>query len=133
MAKTCQTYWNTISPENRHLWGAVPGTDGLVEACTLASDETTGDYTRLTRFLPGADSTSSSAKAHDYPEEVFIISGSLYDRAFDRWLRAGDYASRPPGEAHGGFRTDEGCLVVEVSFPSQARRVRLPRNSGVRV
>jgi hypothetical protein len=32
---------------------------------------------------------------------------------------SGDYASRPPGEPHGPFRTDEGCLVLEISFPSQ--------------
>jgi hypothetical protein len=41
---------------------------------------------------------------------------------FQRWLRAGDYASRPPIELHGGFRIDEGCLVLEVSFPSQGQR-----------
>jgi len=36
--------------------------------------------------------------------------------------RMGDYASRPPGEAHGPFRTDEGCLVLEMSYPSQTVR-----------
>jgi hypothetical protein len=36
--------------------------------------------------------------------------------------RKGDYASRPPGEPHGPFRTNEGCLVLEVSFPSQANK-----------
>jgi len=40
--------------------------------------------------------------------------------AFDRWLDKGDYASRPPGEVHGPFRTDEGCLVLEISYPSQS-------------
>jgi hypothetical protein len=34
----------------------------------------------------------------------------------DRWLKAGDYASRPPGELHGPFKTDVGCVVLEVSF-----------------
>jgi hypothetical protein len=37
--------------------------------------------------------------------EVFIVSGRLYDKGFDIWLEAGHYASRPPGERHGSFKT----------------------------
>jgi len=33
----------------------------------------------------------------------------------------GDYASRPPGELHGPFRTEDGCLVLEISYPSRSR------------
>ena len=58
-------------------------------------------------------------KVHAYPEEVFIISGRLYDQAFGLWLEAGHYASRLPGERHGPFRTDVGCVVLEVSFPQR--------------
>jgi hypothetical protein len=29
--------------------------EGIAEQVTLAIDHETGDYTRLTRFLPGAD------------------------------------------------------------------------------
>ncbi|MCK9397436.1 MAG: hypothetical protein M0Q44_17840 [Methylobacter sp.] len=61
----------------------------------------------------------SVGKGHPYPEEVFIVSGRLYDQAFDIWLEAGHYASRPPGELHGPFKTDVGCVVLEVSFPSR--------------
>jgi hypothetical protein len=50
---------------------------------------------------------------------VFIVSGRLYDEAFDMWLEAGHYASRPPGEIHGPFKTDIGCVVLEVSFPNR--------------
>jgi hypothetical protein len=57
---------------------------------TLAIDDETGDYTRLTWFAPGADTTAFGSKSHDYPEEVFIVEGSLYDAAFDRWLEKGD-------------------------------------------
>jgi quercetin dioxygenase-like cupin family protein len=121
MPKSCRTYWNALAPEHGHLWTKVEGTNGKVEFYTLAIDEKNGDYTRLTRFLPGADTTASGANSHDYPEEVYIVSGRLYDHAFDRWLEAGDYASRPPGEAHGPFKTDAGCLVLEVSYPSQAK------------
>ncbi len=34
----------------------------------------------------------------------------------------GHYASRPPGEVHGPFRTDVGCVVLEVSFPKRTSR-----------
>lgn len=36
-------------------------------------------------------------------------------------LDAGHYASRLPGELHGPFRTDIGCVVLEVSFPNRIR------------
>jgi hypothetical protein len=91
----------------------------MAEELTLSSDPVSGDYTRLTRFLPGADTSLFGGKCHDYPEEIYIISGRLHDAAFDLWLESGHYASRPPGEVHGPFRTDVGCLVLEVSFPGR--------------
>lgn len=94
--------------------------DGVAEELTLAIDEETGDYTRLTRFKPEADTSSFGPRKHDYPEEIMIIEGRLYDAAFDRWLEVGDYASRPPDEVHGPFKTESGCVVLEMSFPSQS-------------
>jgi hypothetical protein len=91
----------------------------VAEEVTLSIDPETEEYTRLTRFLPGADTRAFGGKSHDYPEEVFVVSGRLYDAAFDLWLEAGHYASRPPGELHGPFRTDDGCVVLEVSFPNR--------------
>lgn len=120
MAKSTIPYWNTLAPEHRARWAAVRGLEGIAEELTLSMDEASGEYTRLTRFLPGADTTPFGGKTHAYPEEVFIVSGRLYDHAFGRWLEAGDYASRPPGELHGPFHTDVGCIVLEVSFPNRA-------------
>lgn len=120
MAKDTASYWNPMLPANSHRWNPVNGMEGVAEEVTLAIDEVTGDYTKLTRFKPGADTSSSGSRSHDYPEEIMIIEGRLYDAAFDRWLVAGDYASRPPGEEHGPFKTDSGCVVLEVSFPSQS-------------
>ncbi len=54
MSKTTATYWNPLSPENRKKWKPVEGLEGMAEEVTLAIDEDTGDYTRITRFLPGA-------------------------------------------------------------------------------
>ena len=121
MAKSTATYWNPLSDEHRSRWTPIKGLEGMAEELTLSMDETTGEYTRLTRFLPGADTTQFGGKSHVYPEEVFIVSGRLYDAAFDQWLEAGHYASRPPSELHGPFKTDVGCVVLELSFPDRAR------------
>lgn len=124
MAKSTRTYFNALVADHADEWRWVEGLEGVAEELTLAIDDATGDYTRLTRFAPGADTTPFGGKSHDYPEEVFIVDGRLYDAAFDLWLEQGDYASRPPGEVHGPFRTETGCLVLEISFPSQAKRKR---------
>jgi len=108
-----------LAPESRAHWTAIKGLEGMAEELTLSIDPVTGEYTRLTRFLAGADTSPFGGKTHTYPEEVFIVSGRLYDQAFGRWLEAGDYASRPPGELHGPFKTDIGCVVLEVSFPNR--------------
>jgi len=120
MAKSTVTYWNTLASEHADQWQPIEGTDGMLEELTLAMDEATGDYTRLTRFKAGANTKDFGGKSHDYPEEIYIISGRLYDAAFGTWLEAGHYASRPPHEVHGPFLCEEDCLVLEVSFPSQA-------------
>jgi hypothetical protein len=119
MTKSTATYWNPLDPANREDWKPTDGLEGSVEELTLSTDSASGEYTRLTRFHPGADTTSLGSKSHDYPEEVFIVSGRLYDEAFDKWLVAGHYASRPPGEVHGPFKTEEGCIVLEISFPNK--------------
>ena len=121
MPKTTATYWNPLRPENREHWKPVEGLEGTAEELTLSIDHGTGEYTRLTRFLPGADTTPFGGKSHLYPEEVFIVSGRLYDRAFNMWLETGHYASRPPGEVHGPFKTDAGCIVLELSFPGRSQ------------
>ena len=120
LPKSTATYWNALHPDNRGRWDPIAGLEGMAEELTLSIDPVSGEYTRLTRFLPGADTSSFGGKTHPYPEEVFIVSGRLYDQAFDLWLEAGYYASRPPGELHGPFKSDTGCVVLEVSFPNHA-------------
>jgi len=120
MGKSTTTYFNPLLPEHADAWTPIPGLEGSAEEITLSRDPHTGEYTRLTRFLPGADTSACGAKAHAYPEEIFVVAGRLYDQAFALWLTPGHYASRPPGELHGPFRTDEGCLLLEVSFPNRS-------------
>ena len=119
MAKTTITYWNPLSSANEGKWQDIEGLEGIAEELTLSIDEETSEYTRLTRFHPGADTTPLGGKSHEYPEEIFVISGRLYDQAFDVWLETGRYTSRPPGEVHGPFKTDIGCTVLELSFPNK--------------
>ena len=120
MAKSTDTYWNPLSVESNERWTSIEGMEGLAEELTLAIDEKTGDYTRLTRFKAGADTSAFGAKSHDYPEEIMMLQGRLYDAAFGKWLETGDYASRPPGEVHGPFKTETGCVVLEISYPSES-------------
>lgn len=100
--------------------GVIAGTNGELEPLTLSMDVITGDYTRLTRFKSCADTSMFGGKSHYYPEEIYIISGRLFDVAFNVWLEVGDYASRPPFEVHGPFICEQECLVLEISYPSQA-------------
>jgi hypothetical protein len=120
MAKSTVPYWNVLTNSRDDQWEIIEGTEGLLAQLTLAIDPESGDYTRLTRFQPGADTQDQGVKSHDYPEEILILKGRLYDAAWDLWLEAGDYASRPPRERHGPFKTDVECIVLEISYPSQA-------------
>lgn len=121
MSKTTVAYWNPLADSNRNLWTPVVGMEGVAEELTLATDPVSGEYTRLTRFLPGSDTIRFGGKSHRYPEEIFIVSGRLFDKAFGQWLEQGHYASRPPGEVHGPFKTDIGCVVLELSFPNRVQ------------
>ncbi len=96
MSKSTNTYWNPLLIENKNQWSPIEGMEEYAEELTLAIDETTGDYTRLTRFKPGADTSKFGEKSHEYPEEILVIEGKLYDAAFDTWFEVGGYASRPP-------------------------------------
>lgn len=120
MAKTTTTYWNPLHTAHADKWVEIEGTHGMIEQLFLAVDEETGDFTRLTRFKAGADTSDFGPQVHDFPEEIFIISGQLHDQTFDRLLESGDYASRPPGEVHGPFIAKTDCVVLDYSFPSQA-------------
>jgi hypothetical protein len=118
--KSTASYWNPLDPEHGAKWEVIDGSDGNLMQLTLAEDPVSGDYTRLTRFCDGYSTESFGAISHDYPEEIFVVSGRLYDAAFGIWLEPGHYASRPPGEIHGPFKADGDVVVLEISYPSQS-------------
>jgi hypothetical protein len=71
MAKSTVTYWNVLSPEHHHQWQAIPGLEGMAEDITLSIDPESGEYTRLTRFHPGADTAA-------WREKSCLPRGGLY-------------------------------------------------------
>lgn len=79
----------------------------------------TGSRTRLLRFDPGVYTTAPFV--HEYWEEVFLVSGDLVVGS-DEKGRGGErfephtYACRPPGVYHGPFRSDAGCLLLEIHY-----------------
>jgi hypothetical protein len=117
MSKSICACWNPLDGDHHQLWRWLEGLDGQVEDVILSHDSVTGEFTRLTRFLPGADTSSFGATVHDHPKEILIVSGRLWDAAFGIWPETGHYASRPAGEVHGPFRSDGRCVVVHVSSP----------------
>lgn len=120
--KTTATYWNPLDPLNSDKWENIDGSDGNLKELTLAIDTETGDFTKLTWIKGGYYTGAFGAKEHEYPEEIFIVSGRLYDEAFDIWLEPGYYTSRPPGEIHGPIRANGDVIIYENSFPSQSAK-----------
>ena len=118
--KSTKTYWNPLAIENFSKWSEIEGSNGNLWQITIAEDDKSGDYTRLTKFKNGYSSRDFGAKSHIYPEEIFVVSGRLYDEAWGIWLEPGYYASRPPGEVHGPFVADGDVVILEMSYPSQS-------------
>jgi hypothetical protein len=63
MGKATAAYWNPLATGCDGHWRPVAGLQGIAEELTLAADPATGEYTRLTRFLPGADTTRFGGKS----------------------------------------------------------------------
>ncbi len=82
-----------------------------------------GNRTRFLRFAPGVYTTVPFV--HEYWEEVFLVSGDLIV-GNDAEGKGGEnfqgytYAVRPPGAYHGPFKSENGCLLLEVHFYSEA-------------
>jgi hypothetical protein len=104
-------------------WHIPPGYPDGIEQKILAGrlDEAgrRGSRTRLLRFQPGVFTTKPFV--HEYWEEVFVISGDLIVGSDEqgqngRRFLANSYACRPPGVFHGPFRSETGCLLLEIHY-----------------
>jgi len=78
-----------------------------------------GTRTRLLRFQPGVH--TSVQFVHEYWEEVFLISGDLTVGNDEQGMggqsyRQFTYACRPPNVPHGPFKSEKGCLLLEIHY-----------------
>ncbi len=104
-------------------WEVPPGyPDGIQQkilAGSLDESKRSGSRTRLLRFEPGVFTVAPFV--HDYWEEVYLVSGDLTvgndaqgngGTAF----RPNTYACRPPGAFHGPFKSEKGCMLLEIHY-----------------
>jgi hypothetical protein len=107
-------------------WQTPPGYPAGIKQKILAGrlDETNkvGNRTRLLRFEPGVYTTKPFV--HDYWEEVYLVSGDLIV-GNDEQGEGGEgfapntYACRPPGAYHGPFKSEGGCVLLEIHYYDQ--------------
>lgn len=85
----------------------------------LDEDGRKGSRTRLLKFDPGVYTTAPFV--HTYWEEVFLVTGDL-TVGNDEKGEGGEsfkpftYACRPPGAYHGPFKSEGGCILLEVHY-----------------
>ena len=101
------------------LPGYPPGIQQKIIAGALDEKNKRGNRTRLLRFAPGTYTTAPFV--HDYWEEVYLVSGDLIV-GNDAQGKGGEsfmaptYACRPPGAYHGPFKSEGGCLLLELHY-----------------
>lgn len=105
-------------------WQALPGFPPGLDVKILADDldelNKTGARTRLVRFAPGIG--TEAPLIHDYWEEVFLISGSIQPTNDKSANGQGlTYSCRPPGTPHGPFRSEAGCIMIELQYYAAER------------
>jgi hypothetical protein len=111
-------------------WAAPPGFESApIQQRILASDidekNKMGSRTRLLRYEPGG--FLPEAFVHDYWEEVYLLSGDLIVGC-DQQGKGGDsflaptYCCRPPGIPHGPFKSEHGCMVLEIHYYDESRK-----------
>ena len=103
--------------------GYPPGIEQQILAGSLDEKSKRGHRTRHLRFAPGIYTTEPFV--HDYWEEVYLVSGDLIvgnDKEGQGGTRfaPNTYACRPPGTAHGPFKSDGGCLLLETHYYDEA-------------
>jgi hypothetical protein len=104
-------------------WETLPGyPDGIrqkVLSGALDEEARRGTRTRLLRFAAGVFTTAPFV--HEYWEEVYLVSGDLtvgndLDGNGGESFSQHTYACRPPGAAHGPFKSNRGCLLLEMHY-----------------
>ena len=104
-------------------WHVPPGYPEGIEQKILAGsideENKEGSRTRLLRFAPGVFTTRPFI--HDHWEEVYLISGDLTvgnDASGDggESFAPNTYACRLPGVYPGPFKSERGCMLLEIHY-----------------
>lgn len=104
-------------------WHTPPGYPEGIEQKFLAGyldeERKFGNRTRLLRFKPGV--FTKAPFVHDYWEEVYLVSGDLTVGNDENGLggqafEPNTYACRPPGVWHGPFKSEGGCVLLEIHY-----------------
>ena len=104
-------------------WETPAGYPAGIQQKILVSDldetKKTGGRTRLLRIGRGVFTTEPFI--HDHWEEVYLIEGDLIvgndaDGNGGEKFTGPTYACRPPGAAHGPFKSDGGCVMYEIHY-----------------
>lgn len=99
--------------------GYTSGAQHKILSGALDEKNRRGSRTRLLRLDPGTFTTTPFV--HDYWEEVFLVSGDL-TVGNDEIGEGGEafkpftYACRPPGAYHGPFKSEGGCILLEMHY-----------------
>lgn len=85
----------------------------------LDEENKRGTRTRLLKFEPGVYTTEPFV--HDYWEEVFQLEGDMIvgndkDGNGGKSFPPKTYACRPPGAVHGPFKSENGCVLLEIHY-----------------
>jgi ChrR-like protein with cupin domain len=101
------------------LPGYPPGIEQKILSGGLDEAQRRGSRTRLLRFAPGVFTTSPFV--HAYWEEVYLVRGDLLVGNDSKGkggaaFQANTYAVRPPGAVHGPFKSETGCLLLEMHY-----------------
>ena len=104
-------------------WVPVPGYPTGIQHKILTGfldeENKVGFRTRLIRFDAGVYTTKPFV--HDYWEELMIIEGDLIvgndeNGEGGESFGVNTYACRPPGVYHGPFKTETGCVLIEMHY-----------------
>ena len=112
--------------EGWHNPGYYPdGIEQKILAGFLDESNKRGHRTRLLRFEPGKFTTAPFV--HDYWEEVWLVSGDLIV-GNDAEGKGGEsftemaYACRPPGAYHGPFKSETGCVLMDIHYYDESKK-----------
>lgn len=110
-------------------WAPPAGYPDTILQKILASDldetKKSGSRTRLLKFVPGGYTTEPFV--HDYWEEVYLLEGDLAVGS-DAKGQGGEsfgaptYACRPPGAVHGPFKSESGCMLLEIHYYDESKK-----------